>query len=279
MTYIAKLIYLIKQVSWLGVGLWLFFPLWFKAIIPQLKIVYRQTFIYFVSWSPSGCLSCDRIVSDAWMEFWDWNIQPWHLDPDYFKSSCSIRNGGKQSSGKDSVFMDDVQHVVRSCLAVLDRYQSSAFACWLSCHHMLLWYCTFTSTRIWVFGMYFAQWNSGCESQVLCALPGVCQRPLPSSERLNKYGCLTITTCLELFRLMGREGEELMWSPAVHHRAPAPMRGWETALQSRVYGSEGQKKVVIQSWTLSWVCLCSMAVAVHGEVRTIYVMWLLGLFT
>lgn len=80
----------------------------------------------------------------------------------------------------------------------------------------------------------FAQLNSGCESQVLRVLPGACQRPLPSFGRLNKYGWLMITTCLQLFRLMGREGEELIWSPAVHHRAPAPVRGWGTALQSCV---------------------------------------------
>lgn len=124
----------------------------------------------------------------------------------------------------------------------------------------------------------FAQLNSGCESQVLCVLPGACQRPLPSFERLNKYGCLTITTCLELFRLMGREGEELMWSPAVYHRAP--VRGWGTALQSCVYGSEGQKKKKLfdprhcpgcASVVWQWQSM--------GELRTIYVMWLLGLFT
>ncbi|XP_062357135.1 protein FAM169B-like [Cinclus cinclus] len=34
--------------------------------------------------------------------------------------------------------MADVQHVVQSCLAVLDRYHSTAFARWLRCHHTLL---------------------------------------------------------------------------------------------------------------------------------------------
>lgn len=124
----------------------------------------------------------------------------------------------------------------------------------------------------------FAWLNSGCESQVLCVLPGACQRPLPSFERLNKYSCLTKTACLELFRLTGREGEASMWSPAVYHRAPAPMRGWGTALQSLCMVQKGKKSSYSILDTVLGV-FCSMTVTVHGEPRTVYIMWLLGLIT
>lgn len=46
MTYIAKLIYLIKQISWLSVGLGLFFALCLQLLIQHLKIIYRQKLLF-----------------------------------------------------------------------------------------------------------------------------------------------------------------------------------------------------------------------------------------
>lgn len=59
-----------------------------------------ETFISFVSWSPCGHLSCARIVSDAWMEFWDSNIQTWSLHPEYSRSSRSFTNGESRAVGR-----------------------------------------------------------------------------------------------------------------------------------------------------------------------------------
>jgi len=49
--------------------------------------------------------------------------------------------------GKNIVFIKVVQHVVKSCLAMVDRRHTAAFAHYLHCHHTLLWYwsCTYMS--------------------------------------------------------------------------------------------------------------------------------------